>query len=783
MKKILLFAAAAALFAACTSDDLIVDQQKAQTLDDGAVVFDAYAPRGVTRGGLTGDITNSAIQQSLANNGGFGVFAYYTDNRDYDQLAIPNFMYNQAVTWNTTNSYWEYAPVKYWPNEYGDNAVSDDNDKISFFAYAPFVEVDEAGKYVADPAKLAAAETALAAAETALTNAESDLATKTGAYTTALVAALSATGKADEAAMIADPPSDSDPGYTEYNTYLTAKTNMNTAVSTLTAAEAAVSVAQANVNALSGTTGITGMTRNTASGDPIIKWVGSFKAAEAVDLCWAVCQQSDWQIVQTGEAQKIDLGKPWLNVQRPAKAEALASATQKLKFQFRHALAKMQINVDAFVDGYDNANALDANSRIWIRSVRLTGFTMKGALNLNNETPNKPYWMNYNGIGDLVADNDVTICDQRKDGKEGVAGAVATNEKVGGLNPNFIQTEGLVSAGAWTGKSGVTNTTDYLFDGGGIFYVIPTGDPMEIEIVYDVETISPNLATTLSDGTTPGSSIENRITKKIQFGSSENTLEPGKAYDIHLHLGMNSVKFDAEIVDWDKMASPDIDLPANMPSYAAKSTTGKLDIPGADTEFVFAVTGLKGGESVTADVSAITSAAAEVNSTSAFSGTGNNRANASGVVYVKVSGFSANTTIKDLDPQSITVTGALTTTPATSIAVTQKAEALGLVAPASGLQLKRKVLGATAWSSANTNCPTLVAYVAGTTTNNYIRVWRNGAELAYNASPSTAAQFGFAPATGTISLGAAAVAGDVIKVTIKAGDVPEETISFTYVAP
>ena len=75
---------------------------------------------------------------------------------------------------------------------------------------------------------------------------------------------------------------------------------------------------------------------------------------------------------------------------------------------------------------------------------------------------------------------------------------------------------------------------------------------MTVTIVYDVETTSPNLTTYLSDGTTHGSSIENRITKKITAWSDASTgLVSGKKYTLQLHLGMNSVKFDAAVGDWD----------------------------------------------------------------------------------------------------------------------------------------------------------------------------------------------------------------------------------------
>jgi hypothetical protein len=69
---------------------------------------------------------------------GFGVFGYYTGTEDYNVTTpnhTPNFMYNQEVTWkgdDADGGVWQYAPVKYWPN----NPL----EKVSFFAYAPYIE-------------------------------------------------------------------------------------------------------------------------------------------------------------------------------------------------------------------------------------------------------------------------------------------------------------------------------------------------------------------------------------------------------------------------------------------------------------------------------------------------------------------------------------------------------------------------------------------------------------------------------------------------------------------
>lgn len=54
---------------------------------------------------------------------GFGVFAYYAKQ-------TPDFMNNTKVYSTDGSTKWTYSPVKYWPNN--------ENDKLSFFAYAPY---------------------------------------------------------------------------------------------------------------------------------------------------------------------------------------------------------------------------------------------------------------------------------------------------------------------------------------------------------------------------------------------------------------------------------------------------------------------------------------------------------------------------------------------------------------------------------------------------------------------------------------------------------------------
>lgn len=80
----------------------------------------------------------------------FGVFAYYTGQNTWTasaSVATPNFMYNQKVNVAqpespATERTYSYSPLKYWPTT--------KDDKISFFAYAPYVGTENGALTVAN---------------------------------------------------------------------------------------------------------------------------------------------------------------------------------------------------------------------------------------------------------------------------------------------------------------------------------------------------------------------------------------------------------------------------------------------------------------------------------------------------------------------------------------------------------------------------------------------------------------------------------------------------------
>lgn len=137
--------AALALMASCSSsnDDLNGGATTPQE-SNVPLTFSSYLGRtATTRAGATGTITTDGTGNTTSlQTEGFGLFATYTDNAEYTAATGPNFMYNTKVS----NKDWTYSPLRYWPNETsttnadGKGATSEGVDRLSFFAYAPYVE-------------------------------------------------------------------------------------------------------------------------------------------------------------------------------------------------------------------------------------------------------------------------------------------------------------------------------------------------------------------------------------------------------------------------------------------------------------------------------------------------------------------------------------------------------------------------------------------------------------------------------------------------------------------
>lgn len=310
-KSYLLIAAAGLIMAACSQeDDFVAQNQTAAGQNDGAVMFDTYLSNTSTRAGKEETMTTSTLQQS-----GFGVIAFYHDNTTYTTgTSKPDFMWNQKVSYDAYN--WSYSPLKYWPNETdNDNqtnpaeALGDRIDKVSFFAYAPYVD-------------------------------------ETTTKTTLL--------------------SEND-GF-EFKD--------------------------------KGDLGLQAITNNSDAQDPKVLYkVSTTVPSSSVDLLWGTSSGFNYHPVRdANNVITMTAGVPVLNMEKPALDE-------KIKFDFKHALARIGMTIVGAFDQIAQGGNKDAATKITVQSIKIRTdkltqknkyqnvFATQGILNLNNGSlANRAVW-------------------------------------------------------------------------------------------------------------------------------------------------------------------------------------------------------------------------------------------------------------------------------------------------------------------------------------------------------------------------------------------------------
>ena len=159
MKILMYIVCATLLIAACAKDDQSAAEPQTA---HAAVTFGVSEVQPISRTGFEGELDEWFMRAT-----GFGVYAYvshegnlWLDDKGNDDPAddefngaswTPDFMLNEHVTYESSEG-WVYRPLKYWPNQAatgsdpvdvlgGGSATTTGNiDRVSFFAYAPYVD-------------------------------------------------------------------------------------------------------------------------------------------------------------------------------------------------------------------------------------------------------------------------------------------------------------------------------------------------------------------------------------------------------------------------------------------------------------------------------------------------------------------------------------------------------------------------------------------------------------------------------------------------------------------
>ncbi len=274
-----------------------------------------------------------------------------------------------------------------------------------------------------------------------------------------------------------------------------------------------------------GTTGITGLTANNASGDPKVTYTAGTTLDEQVDLCWGVVNPAADQTWATVAGTNISLAKgmPFLGLQKPA-------LNTTIHFYFRHALSQLNLKAVAAYNQAAAGGSAKDGVKITIEEVVLTvpGMNTSAKLNLNNTTANTPKWEAATGSSDLV----FTVSGANLNAALKDAGEKKASEQPAGVKAT--ETDVIVS--------------------GKYFTVIPAdvAKTINVKVTYYVTTDDADLATGYSR-------VKNVISKDINFSS----LAAGTKNTIKMILGISEVKFEAEVTEWTENPAQEINLPLN----------------------------------------------------------------------------------------------------------------------------------------------------------------------------------------------------------------------------
>lgn len=551
MKKHLFIAAAAVLaLASCTTSEetfqgIDFAQEEAQ---NNAIQFGTYMGNQVmTRSGYKGNISTPELKGAA---GGFGVFAYYTGNTDYESyratsgVKYPNFMYNQNVTWSTARATdgtyitnWEYAPLKYWPNDIANSAVDDQTPaatgsdsyggKLSFFAYAPYVAVSSQ----ATPTGVAGASVA-DATYGIIAFSGNKYSGGDGRYSDPFITYL----MKDDGTDVVD--------------LLWGTSNMTSTVNVLGASNNGV--------ASTATTVTPWATTATDYTDEILK-----DYTTAADM---TKQKTQGTVDFAFKHALAKVGGSEKNSDNPTGAT-------------HHGLmiiTDIDNQKGAEVGGHRGTTAgVDNNTKVTVKEITIVAKSKvsDGTHNPGETSYTDTYLKKVQGLFNLATgkwevtrtisaandnvDDDVTgLTHKITTSGTGTGVAAKLNSAIAEPTTAPAKDEagfnGLTANVPDNAPLNVYDTTDG--DANPLVFIPGTWPELTVTVEYCVRTKDPNLADAYSE-------VWQKITKKITF---QDAVELNKQYNLLIHLGLTSVKFTASVSDWDvETGTPNIDTDGN----------------------------------------------------------------------------------------------------------------------------------------------------------------------------------------------------------------------------
>ena len=260
--------------------------------------------------------------------------------------------------------------------------------------------------------------------------------------------------------------------------------------------------------------GIIAMTANNVAGDATLTFKVPASAEEQIDLMYGVL----------GATYTDVEGNPIGTVGDPMENLTKQETDGKISILFKHALAKIAIDIKEVVDAEDpttTVSPVSDGTKVVVKSVTLKGSNIgtQGKLNLYTGA-----WSDFTNATEFsVAPLPAAIS---------VDAAPTAYPSIAGVD-----------------EDGLDKTVDLM--------LIPGTDSKitGVEIVYYVCTEDSQL-----DGEV--SVVENKISKDF---ATALTIVKGKQYGLNLLLGLTSIDLTAEVENWDVITpATDVDLPKNV---------------------------------------------------------------------------------------------------------------------------------------------------------------------------------------------------------------------------
>lgn len=325
-------------------------------------------------------------------------------------------------------------------------------------------------------------------------------------------------------------------------------------------------------------TGITSLPTNSTVGDPIV----GYTSEGAVDLLWGTAGNSGAS-AYSGQSNSGKALSPAGSQTTPAANATKVNAdmtkqsiTGKVNFLFKHATAKFGgfaandaqtatksgITIDLVPDAIAAADAqsISTDTKVTVKSIKIKVLTAPASADASATALKTSGKFNL-ATGEWTLDAPSTDAADITEEFNTTAGTGATVNNT--LNSTIAEPASIATFDDI--PEGVTTTAKNIYDNDteGSLLLLPSQTP---RFVVTIDYVVRTKDATLAKGYTE---VEQTITKNVDFTTA---IEPNKKYNLAIHLGLTSVKFDATVDTW-------ADANSSASGSSSSEETQSIDMP------------------------------------------------------------------------------------------------------------------------------------------------------------------------------------------------------------